>query len=127
MPKGKLLRAGDRVYNKALGRTLETIANAGNADPFYDGPMSATIISDIKKHGGVMSKGDLKDYEPIFREPLVSKLGDDTVLTAPPPASGPVLTYILNILKGNQSSFRNTQSSSLDLRSSSSCAIDEAI
>ena len=100
MPKGKLLRAGDRVYNKALGRTLETIANAGNADPFYDGSMSATIISEIKKQGGVMTKEDLRDYEPIFREPLVNKLGDDTILTTPPPTSGPVLSYILNILKG---------------------------
>ena len=54
----------------------------------------------ISTKGGVITKNDLKAYEAISREPLVTKLGDDTVVTSPPPASGPILAYILNILKG---------------------------
>ena len=100
MRHGKLLKAGDKVFNKELANTLETIANAGNADPFYDGILTATIVQDIKSKGGVITKKDLKRYEAISREPLITKLGEDTVVTSPPPASGPILAYILNILKG---------------------------
>lgn len=100
MRNGKHLKEGDIITNLALGETLTAIAEAGNADPIYNGDFSGTIIKDIKKHGGIMTKKDLIDYEAIPREPLLSRLGEFTVLTAPPPASGPILTYILNILKG---------------------------
>eukprot|EP00111_Clytia_hemisphaerica_P007417 TCONS_00021559-protein len=98
--KGKALKAGDTVYNKALGKTLSILAEAGNADPFYNGELTSTIVKEIKAQGGIISKKDLKNYEAISREPLVTKLGEDTVVTSPPPASGPILAYILNILKG---------------------------
>lgn len=53
MRKGKLLKAGDKIFNKELGNTLQVIADAGNADPFYNGQLSATIVRDVKSKGNV--------------------------------------------------------------------------
>ena len=53
MQKGKLLKAGDKIFNKELGNTLQVIADAGNADPFYNGQLSATIVRDVKSKGNV--------------------------------------------------------------------------
>lgn len=94
------LKEGNIVTNIALGNTLEAIANTGNADIFYDGFFSSIIAKDIQNQDGVLTKSDLKKYKAVLREPLMTRLGDYTILTSPPPASGPVLAYILNILKG---------------------------
>ena len=51
MRDGKLLKAGDKIFNKELANTLEVIAEAGNADPFYDGELTQTIVQDIKSKG----------------------------------------------------------------------------
>ena len=51
MRHGKLLKAGDKIFNKELANTLEIIAEAGNADPFYDGTLTSTIVQDIKAKG----------------------------------------------------------------------------
>ena len=97
---GKILTKGDKITNKALAKTLKTIANHGNADPFYSGKLAHRFIREVKKHNGVMTVDDLVNYKAVERKPLVSKLGEYTMLNTPPPASGPVLAYILNILKG---------------------------
>ena len=47
-----------------------------------------------------MTSQDLKEYKVLRKKALVNKLGNMTWFTAPPPASGPVITLILNILKG---------------------------
>lgn len=101
MRNGRYLGEGDIITNIALSNTLEAIADAGTADPFYNGEFSSIIAKEVKKQGGVITKKDLVNYKAIPREPLLSRLGEYTVLTAPPPASGPILTYILNILKGD--------------------------
>lgn len=44
---------------------------------------------------------DLQDYKVIRKKALVNQLGDITWYTVPPPSSGPVITLILNILKGS--------------------------
>lgn len=97
---GQILKKGDKIYNKALGKTLKTIADHGNADPFYRGKLAKTFVKEVKKHGGIMTLADMRGYAAIERDPVVSRVGDFTMLNTPPPASGPVLAYILNILKG---------------------------
>ena len=98
--KGKLLEVDDKLKNPELAETLQVIADAGNADPFYEGVMAGIIVDDVKKKGGILTLEDLKSYKAISKEPLKSKLGFYTVLNTPPTASGPVLALILNILKG---------------------------
>jgi len=97
---GKLVNKGDTIRNPELAETLKIIANAGNADPFYTGKMAELFVKEVKNKHGIITKADMQGYTPILRDPLVSKLRDLTVLNTPPPASGPLLVYILNILKG---------------------------
>ena len=97
---GKILKKGDVITNKPLGNTLKIIANRGNADPFYRGKLARQFVKEVKKHKGIITLADMEGYAAIERNPLVSSLGDFTMLNTPPPASGPVLAFILNILKG---------------------------
>ena len=97
---GKILSKGDLIKNKPLANTLEKIATHGNADVFYKGKLAKQIVKDVKMKGGIITEKDLRGYTAILRRPLKSNLGNYTLLTAPPPASGPILAFILNILKG---------------------------
>jgi gamma-glutamyltranspeptidase len=76
------------------------IALAGNANVFYNGKLSTTIVHDVKAAGGVLSLSDLKHYKVKIRPVLKSNLGSYTLLTGPPPTAGPVLAMIINILSG---------------------------
>ena len=51
--------------------------------------------------GGIITEEDLGNYIAIKKEPLVIKLNDNqTVYSPPPPSSGAVYEFILNILNG---------------------------
>lgn len=97
---GKLLRKGDLLKRPQLAKTLQLIARAGSAEPFYNGPMSKSIVKEVRAAGGVLTLKDLKNYKVEFRPVLKSKLDDMTLLSTPPPTAGPVLALTLNILKG---------------------------
>ena len=100
---GTVKQKGDLIKNKALAKTLRTIAEAGNADPFYTGEMAKTFAREVAAQGGVVTASDLEEYKAKLRNALNSSLGDMTMLNVPPPASGPVLAFILNVLKGQLS------------------------
>lgn len=100
---GKLLRKGDRLRRPHLAKTLQFIARAGSAEPFYNGPMSEAIVKEVQAAGGMLTLDDLKNYEAVSRPALKSKLDDMTLLSSPAPTSGPVLAMILNILDGKKS------------------------
>ena len=51
--------------------------------------------------GGIITEDDLANYIAIKKEPLMIKLDDNqTVYSPPPPSSGAVYQFILNILSG---------------------------
>eukprot|EP00794_Sanderia_malayensis_P013924 gene13924-15375_t len=99
-PNGTLKQAGEKIINLELADTLEIIANAGNADPFYSGQIADIIEEDVQEKGGILTIDDLKFYKAISRKPIKTKLGSYTMLNTPAPASGPILALIMNILKG---------------------------
>ena len=45
-PKGKALKAGQRLKRPDLGRTLDLIA-AGGADAFYTGPVAQNMVKAV--------------------------------------------------------------------------------
>ena len=100
MPNGELPREGDRIRQPQLAETLKAIAKNG-AEDFYMGWIGQAIVETIKKAGGVMALDDLKNYRPVWREPLVGSYRNRTVITMPPPSSGGVaILQMLNILEG---------------------------
>lgn len=93
------LKAGDFVKFEKLADTLETIANQG-AGSLYSGQMAEDLISDIQEAGGQLTLKDLETYKATISDAWEFPLGDYKVYIPPPPAGGPLLALVLNILKG---------------------------
>lgn len=70
-----------------LAAALERIAENG-PDGFYGGETADLIVAEMARGDGLITHEDLQRYAPTWREPLVGKWRDYTVLSAPPPSSG---------------------------------------
>jgi gamma-glutamyltranspeptidase/glutathione hydrolase len=97
---GNALGPGDTLVQKDLADTLEAIARGGPR-AFYDGPVADKIATAIQNAGGIMTKEDLRGYQPIVRRPVRSTYRGHTIVSMPPSSSGGVvLIEMLNILEG---------------------------
>ncbi len=91
---------GDTLKQPDLARTLQRIADLGPAG-FYEGETATLIEKDMAAHGGLITRADLKAYQPKKRTPLTGTYRGFDVLTMPPISSGGVgLLEQLNILEG---------------------------
>ena len=96
----ELYGAGDVMKRPKLARTLRKIAEQG-PEVFYTGTLADQIVKEIQDRGGIITKQDLADYQVDFREALTVHLNESlTAFTTQAPSSGPILTFILNILRG---------------------------
>ncbi|KAL4223040.1 Gamma-glutamyltranspeptidase 1 [Mactra antiquata] len=96
---GKVYKEGEIMYRPLLANTLEAIAN----DPFtfYNGSLAKNISLDIQEAGGIITEEDLAKYTAPVKEPLKFTLhGNLTAYGPPPPSSGAVYHFILNVLSG---------------------------
>lgn len=91
---------GDLIKRIKLADSLEIIANEG-ASAIYNGTLTKILVNDIQKFGGIITEEDFLDYRVRWGEPEIAQLNENhTLYTSPLPGSGPVLAFILNILKG---------------------------
>jgi gamma-glutamyltranspeptidase/glutathione hydrolase len=91
--------AGDRLVQKALGKTLRLIAEQG-PDAFYKGPIADLLVAEMAKGGGLITKADLEAYQANERVPIHGTFRGYDVYAPPPPSSGGVcLVEMLNILE----------------------------
>jgi gamma-glutamyltranspeptidase / glutathione hydrolase len=98
-PAGKEWRAGDRLVQSELARTLERIATDGPA-AFYTGPIADQLVGEMQAGGGLISKQDLAGYQAHVREPIHGTYRGYDVYASPPPSSGGTcLVEMLNILE----------------------------
>jgi len=95
---GELKKLGELLYMPKLAKTLERIRD--DPEDFYNGELAKDILQDIKDGGGIFTLDDLKNYKVKFRRPMNGTLGNYSWYSTPPPGSGVVLSFILNILKG---------------------------
>ena len=87
------------LVQKDLANTLKIIASEGKKG-FYEGEVAEKISKEIIENNGLISKSDLKKYNPIWREPLISNYRDTKVITMGPPSSGGLhVIQMLNILE----------------------------
>jgi gamma-glutamyltranspeptidase/glutathione hydrolase len=71
------------------------------ADGFYQGAFAKKLVDGVRKLGGIWSLEDLKNYQPLERQPLTADYrGARIVTVAPPSAGGVTLIETLNILSG---------------------------
>ena len=81
-----------------FAKTLERISD--DPEGFYSGELAKDVVKDIQEKGGIITLDDLKNYRVKFRQPMNGSLGNYSWYSTPPPGSGVVLSFILNILKG---------------------------
>lgn len=89
--------AGDTLRNIDLAKTLQSIAEYKEMG-FYSGHVARDIVNSIQAAGGIISLEDLKNYEVVWRDPMVGTFKDYTIISMPPPSSGGIA--LLQLLKG---------------------------
>ena len=96
---GTAYEAGDILKQPELARTLERIAERGPAG-FYQGETAELIEKEMKARGGLITRQDLKAYQPKRRTPLRGTYRGYEVIAMPPVSSGgTALLEMLNILE----------------------------
>ncbi|GFS21750.1 gamma-glutamyltranspeptidase 1 [Elysia marginata] len=96
---GNVKPVGSLIKMPLLAKTFQTIQD----DPasFYNGSLAEDIVLDLQDEGGIFTVDDLKNYKLRWTAPTVLSLpGGYKLYSIPAPGSGPVLSYILNILAG---------------------------
>lgn len=87
---GALIKEGDLITRPNYAKTLELIANNGSSDIFYDpnGPIVKSLISTIKKWGGIITPEDFSNYKVNVESPLVTSINNFTIYTSNGVSSG---------------------------------------
>jgi len=69
---------------------------------FYEGEIADLIVSDMAAHGGLITKADLANYQPVLRKPIQGTYRGYGIYSMSPPSSGGVhIVQILNILEND--------------------------
>ena len=97
---GSYYEPGELFVNKDLATTLKRIATNG-AREFYEGKTAEMLVSEMERHGGMITLEDMKHYAPVIRTPVHGFYRGYDVYSMPPPSSGGVhVIQMLNILEG---------------------------
>lgn len=99
LPNGSPPPIGSRLAQPQLARTIRLIADSGSA-VFYRGSVADSIVAEMQRSGGLITREDLARYRPIWREPIRSTYRGYSLISMPPSSSGgTTLTEMLNILE----------------------------
>lgn len=97
---GSSYQPGERFRQPELAATLQRIAAHGAAG-FYEGETAALIVAEMQRHGGLITREDLKNYRAVVRQPVRGTYrGYDVYSMSPPSSGGTHIIQILNILEG---------------------------
>jgi len=98
-PGGEALKPGATFKQPDLARTLGMIAAQG-PKAFYEGPIADSLVAEMQRGGGIITKADLKAYKAIWRTPATGTYRGHTLISMPPSSSGGVtMLQTLNILE----------------------------
>jgi gamma-glutamyltranspeptidase/glutathione hydrolase len=81
---------GERIRFPALATTLNRIARHGR-DGFYKGATADLIVEEMRAGGGLITRQDLADYQPVWRAPIRTHYRGHEIISMPPPSSGGVV------------------------------------
>lgn len=112
LPKGRPPQPGEVFVQKALGATIQYMADQETAarsrgraaglaaarDAFYRGDIAQKIVKFQKENGGFLAAEDLAGYRSGFDEPVKATFGDIDVYACGPWCQGPSLLQALNML-----------------------------
>lgn len=93
-----LFREGDLFVQEDLAETLERIARFGR-EGFYSGPVADAIVNEMERYRGLIGYRDLRNYESVWREPVVTEFSGYELHIMPPPSSGSIaIAQILEMI-----------------------------
>ncbi len=96
---GSAYQPGEIWKQADLARSLRSIARDGPG-VFYEGWIARKIVAEMKANGGLISREDLSDYNPVLRQPVRGVYRGYEIVSMPPPSSGGVhLIQMLNLLE----------------------------
>lgn len=105
---GEFRRAGTLIKLNRLCDTLQTIADEGG-DVLYNGTLANVFARDLVDLGSLITREDLKIYQPRWREPVTVELQNGIKFhSVPPPGSGALLAFVLSFLDGYGFNSRST-------------------
>lgn len=98
-PKQRNWKAGDRLVQSDLARTLSLVAERG-ADAFYTGSIADKFADEMRRGGGLIRKPDLMGYRANIRKPIHGTFHGFDIYGPPPPSSGGIcLIQMLNVIE----------------------------
>lgn len=80
-------KEGDVFKQEELANTLELVAEKGR-DGFYKGVTADYIVEEMSRGNGIMTKGDLANYQAVWRKPVEGEYRNHRIISMPPPSSG---------------------------------------
>ncbi len=96
---GEPWRAGDKLVQRDLARTLKLISRKGRAG-FYEGETAQLIKREMAEGNGFITKDDLDNYRSVYRTVVTGNFKDLDIISMGPPSSGGVLLIqMLNMLE----------------------------
>ncbi|MEO7851457.1 MAG: gamma-glutamyltransferase [Rubrivivax sp.] len=98
MHGGQVPRAGSRLRNPDLARTLQAVADRGPAG-FYCGAVGAELARFSAARGGFFTQADLSAQTARWGEPLQGRYRDLTLYQTPAPTQGFTVLQMLNLLE----------------------------
>ncbi len=98
LPGGQAPRAGSKLINPDLARTLEAVAAHGPAG-FYGGEVGAELARFSAAQGGFFTQADLAAQSARWGEPLQGSYRDLTLYETPAPTQGFTVLQMLNLLE----------------------------
>nr|CAH7726908.1 unnamed protein product [Callosobruchus chinensis] len=94
----KAYKAGEIMKRPRLAKTLRIIAKQGGM-ALHNGVLTEGFVKDVQDRGGILTVEDMKNYKPIWVNPVQTTFTNGhTLYSIPLPGSGAVLSLILNIL-----------------------------
>lgn len=98
-PGGQGPRAGERLCQPDLARSLTAIAASG-PDALYRGELGARLVRHLAAGGGFLTEADLADHAARWVPPLATAYRGATVWQTPPPTPGLTVLQTLRLLEG---------------------------
>jgi gamma-glutamyltranspeptidase / glutathione hydrolase len=99
LPGGRLPRQGEIFVQSDLARSLALISEGG-AEALASGQLANAIVTEVRRHGGVLSLDDLSLVRPtLWPEPLTVHFRGFTLVGLPGPTGAITLFQIMNMLE----------------------------
>jgi gamma-glutamyltranspeptidase/glutathione hydrolase len=98
LPGGMAPRAGSKLVNANLARTLQTVADGGRAG-FYEGEVAKELARFARERGGFFTESDLAAQTAPWGEPLVGTYRDLTLYETPAPTQGFSVLQMLKLIE----------------------------